>query len=185
MRPPGGSACGARTKRAGWFAVVAALLALLALGGCAGQGHVEGRLTYPPPQREAPPTRPGGLPPALPEGPAGPGAPGAPELPTPLGVYFLHDGDFDLSECVYLGERTTGDAAPLARYQAEQARSNAVLDLAEQSRLLGGNVVALPTFRDDFRAGRLQGRVYRCGEPERRRIYERAAAQQQLTIVPP
>ncbi len=151
-------------------------LALLLLIACIGQGHVEGRVTFPPPAQ--PETVP------LPQ-PRAPTAPGGPELPAPLGTYFLHKGDFPLEDCTFLGERITGDTAPSASYEAEQARSRAVLDMVEQARLLGGNVVLLPSFREDYRAGRLVGRVYRCGDAQRRRLYEQAAATQQLTIVPP
>jgi len=172
MRPP----------RRRWIAAASTLgagLALLLLAGCSGQGHVEARLTYPPP------TQPETVPLPQPRAPGGPGAPGGPELPAPLGTYFLHNGEFALEGCTYLGERTTGDTAPAGRSEAEQARSRAVLDMAEQAKLLGGNVVLLPSFREDYRAGRLVGRVYRCGDVQRRRLYEQAAATQQLTIVPP
>jgi hypothetical protein len=119
--------------------------------------------------------------------PSGP-ASRAPDAGTPTvaprGIYFLHERDFGLSNCVFIAERTTGGAPEGYRRGGEGDRSRAVLELAEEARWMGGNVVMLPKFSEDFRAGRLSGRVYRCPEPQRRSIYQRAAAEQRLTVVP-
>jgi len=152
--------------------IVAGAAAMLLLSACTGMGHVEAKLTYPPsvPQPQPPAAEPGGL---------------APEAAAPPGVYFLHEADAGLDDCVYVGERVTGEGPAAIRPEAEQARARAFLDLAEQARWMGGNVVLLPTFREDFQSGRVLGRVYRCGAAQRRAIYQRAAARRQLTVVPP
>jgi hypothetical protein len=167
--------------RTAW--IVGVGLAALLLAACRGQGHMEGSLTYPPPrpppgQAPLPQPSPRGEPQGLPRGLAP--LPGAPP-----GIYFLHEQDFGVGACVFIGERSTGGAGPAIGGDEESARARAVLDMAEEARWMGGNVVLLPSFREDYRSGHLQGRVYRCGEPERRSIYDRAAAEHKLTVIQP
>jgi hypothetical protein len=159
-----------------WSPALGVLALALLLGACQGRAHMEGSLRYPPerPPQAAPLPEPQGRPRGLPPGSA-----------APPGIYFLHEQDYGVEGCLLLGERTTGGAAPRGPLEAEQARAHAVLDLAEQARWLGGNVVRLPSFSEDYRSGRLQGLVYRCDEALRRAIYERASAAQGLTVVPP
>jgi hypothetical protein len=152
-------------------------LGLVLLTACAGRTHVEGALTSPPGRPPAPQA-------PLPE-PRGPPPEPSPEAMPPAGIYFLHEDGLGEERCVFVGERQTGGGPAPRVADAAQARARAVLDMAEQTRWLGGNVVVLPTFQEDFRTGRLQGRVYRCAEPERGAIYQRAAARRQLTVVPP
>lgn len=160
------------------------LLGALLLAGCSGIGHVEGRLSYPPerPPPAGAPLPPGELPPAPP--PRAP-APEDREETAPAGIYFLHEQPYGAEDCQFVGERVTGGTAAAAgTVEGEKARARAVLDLADQASWLGGNVVLLPNFREDYRAGRLLGRIYRCPEPQRRSIYDRAAADGALTVVP-
>jgi hypothetical protein len=151
-----------------------ALLGAVLLAACSGSGRgragsPSGPLNEPPPAADSASRSAG------------------PDLPAvaPPGVYLLHEESYGLAACVYVGERTTGAGVPAGQSAGEQERARAALDLADQARWLGGNVVMLPSFREDFRRGRLQGRVYRCGEAERRAIYARAAAEQKLTVIQP
>ncbi|NIR97706.1 MAG: hypothetical protein GWO39_06410, partial [Gammaproteobacteria bacterium] len=60
----------------------------------------------------------------------------------------------------------------------------ALLDLADEARWMGGNVVWLPRFGEQFHEQGLVGHVYRCDEGERRAIYDRAMRSRVLTVVP-
>lgn len=165
---PSPRSAGRTRRRAPQTALLPALLVVVAAllpAACRTQG--------PQPPQESPAS------PAMEREDAAPG-----ESDVPFGVFFLHGEDAGIADCVLMGERETGGRIGPNRPDEEQARARAVLDMAEQARWLGGNVVVLPHFQEDFHSGRLRGRVYRCGEAERRDIYRRAAAQQNLTVVP-
>lgn len=131
-------------------------LLLASLAGC--RGHVEGRLEVPP--------RP---------------MPG--EGRSVPGIYFLHDWREEAETCLYLGEITGGAESPAGDPGGPRGRSRAVLQLAEQTRLLGGNVVMLPRFSTEYPEGTLTGQVYRCREAERGRLFEQGAAEERLTVI--
>lgn len=126
----------------------------------------------------------------------------APRASVP-GIYFLHDqttvsGAMEDGDCAYLAEHVAGEESASGSQGAligntdrggrvggdwVGGKSGAVLELAERSRALGGNVVLLPHFSEEFSAGLLTGRVYRCDGAARRALHTQGASEQRLTVV--
>lgn len=166
-----------------------AMVAALAIAGCGATGHVEGTFTYPPPRAPTEAPLPETRQPAPPRRESPPPReqrpPRRPKYSAPSGIYFLHGAMAGLEDCTFVGERVAGAEAPLHQPEAERRQRDAMLDLAQDARGLGGNVVVLPSFAADYRSGRLVGRIYRCDEVSRAHVYRHAASAQQLTVLPP
>jgi len=107
-----------------------------------------------------------------------------PTIPEPRGLYFLHEQSYGAEACEPVGEVEVQTVSGPAGYAPQvQMEPQALNRLAARARDLGGNVVVLPHFDQQFDSGMLAGQAYRCGPAERRSIFDRARAARGLTIV--
>lgn len=130
-----------------------------------------------------------GLAACRPSGPRPP-RPAAQDAPRPIpaalpreAIIFLHDRDFGVTACRFIAEEVGGTNTPGKKPPRGNPGANAVMDLAEQARDRGGNVVLLPFFRREFGAGELTGMIYRCGARQRGQVFRRASKAQQVTVI--
>lgn len=112
-------------------------------------------------------------------------APAAKPAPRAKAILFIHEPDFPLSGCRRVGEAEAGAESRPGQGDERWRGSTALLELAIRAQSLGGNVVVLPRFSEEFTQGRVTGHIYRCGTAQREALYRRASSEQRLTVIEP